>query len=104
MNRHPQRRKVGPGCAAILICDWENSTLLTDDGAHTYDNTRPSISPSGMMVAFVSNRPVPGTSESADDYEVWRMSAIQVNTAMSHLTDNSDIEDDEPDWGGAATH
>jgi WD40-like Beta Propeller Repeat len=77
-------------------CDFDNRTPLTND--YYYNNTRPSFAPSGTYIAFASDRPVPGSEESADDMEIWTMESDGVNKVAR--TDNS-AEDDDPDYGAA---
>jgi len=57
-----------------------------------YDDTRPSWSPSGTVIAFASDR----VSGGGSDYEIWVMNAD--GSGLTQRTTNS-VPDDDPDYG-----
>ena len=70
-----------------------------DDPDNIYDDTRPSWSPSGTVLAFASNRPDGGDSP---DYEIWVMNADGQGVPQQRTT--NEVPDDDPDYGAGRLH
>ena len=79
-------------------CDWENADNLMED-SHALNDFHPVWSPSGSVIAFVSDR-AKGPVQEDDDLDIWIMSDI--GEEKTNITDDYSDEDNDPDWGPAA--